>query len=293
MDKTVMQYLETINPTIFDKQIKFYDFYKVPESKTNEIKEHVYLIEDKEIYDYSVTTFVHSYFPHFNANIIINGILKSRKWKTDESYQYYQKTKEEIKAMWDANGKEATTLGTAMHERIEIFYNEVMMNSETNVPNETPELRQFANFHTEGPLQFRWVPWRTELRIYDEDLKIAGSVDMLYKSPKSTEKQTYLIMIDWKRSKEITKTSPYGKYANPPIQDLPDTNYHKYSLQLNVYKRLIEKHTPYIIEYMALGVFHPNQTAYQLIPVEPMASHVDKLFQARIDQLRKTTANKV
>lgn len=287
-DFTTQQYLEQINPTVFDQHIQFFDFY----TKGSITKEHIYLIDKEHIYDYSVTTFVHSFFPHFDPDTVVRRILRSRAWKTDPSYKYYQKPKREILDMWESNGKDASSLGTAMHEQIELFYNRIMMNKAQHLSDislsfaSTPELQQFTQFHLDGPHQHGWDPWRTELRIYDTDLHIAGSVDMLFKSPISTKEQTYLIMIDWKRSKEISYKSAYHQHASDPIRELSDCNFCKYSLQLNVYKTILEKYTQYKVEYMALGVFHPNQEGYQLIQIDDMSSHVQRIFDARLQQLQ-------
>lgn len=294
-----LEYLEKQNPCIeFDPHVTFHDFYTDPETKN--VKEHVYLVKlfDKlEIYDTSVTPFVHSFFPHFDADSIIANMIKGNKWKNDVSYAYYRKSPEDIKSMWDQNGKQASSLGTLMHARIEKFYNhptlwkmiddsklsECFNEEEMN----NKEIRQFINFHLDGPAIWHWIPWRTELRIFDRDIRVAGSIDMLYKSPNYTEKNKLLIMLDWKRSKEIAKINQYRKKAFSPIQDLVDANFWQYSLQLNVYKRIIEKNTVYKIEYMALGVFHPNYETYQIFPVDDMKNHIDKIWIVRLNQLKK------
>ena len=311
MDPSVisLEYLERKSPCeSFDNDIRFYDFYTDPH--TSKIREHVYLVsnntstkesERADIYDFSVTTFVHSFFPHFDADAIIANMIKGKKWKSDPSYMYYRKDPEDIKRMWNANGKEATTLGTSMHAHIEKFYNHATLwtlktHAELHrelpkyfAPDEIllPEIQQFINFHIDGPAQWKWIPWRTELRVFDRDIHVAGSVDMLYKSPNYTENNRLLIMLDWKRSKEIIKHNNYGKTANHPIQHLPDSNFYQYSLQLNVYKRIIEKNTSYKIEYMALGVFHPNFQSYQVHPVIDMTRDIDKIWEARLAHARK------
>ena len=46
------------------------------------------------------------------------------------------------------------------------------------------------------------VPWRTEMMVWDEEYKLAGSIDMIFIDLNTNE----LIIVDWKRSKEIKKT---------------------------------------------------------------------------------------
>jgi len=79
--------------------------------------------------------------------------------------------------------------------------------------------------------------FRTEWVIYDEESKISGSVDMVYKDPLDGK----YIIADWKRSKEI-KMSNIWKSGNHPItHDLDDCNFIHYSLQLCIYKTILEK----------------------------------------------------
>ncbi|CAD7969531.1 unnamed protein product [Amoebophrya sp. A120] len=57
--------------------------------------------------------------PGFNGNMIASKIIKSDRWANDPSYEYYQKTKEEILKTWDF----ARDLGTELHRDIELFLN--------------------------------------------------------------------------------------------------------------------------------------------------------------------------
>jgi ATP-dependent exoDNAse (exonuclease V) beta subunit len=80
-------------------------------------------------------------------------------------------------------------------------------------------------------------PYRTEWTVYHEDLKLAGSIDMVYENPDGT-----LSIYDWKRSKDITRINNFNKYAlTECISHMPDANFWHYSLQLNTYKAILEK----------------------------------------------------
>jgi hypothetical protein len=315
--ETMDEYLEREHPcAVFDPHIKFHDFYTDPD--THVVREHIYLVSSDPdpgsgsgsgpgpghstaLFDFSATTFVHSFFPHFDADAVIAKMIKGIKWKKDQSYPYYQMPAADIKALWHKNGNNASTLGTLMHARIEKFYNHPDLwkigdsqelkavihdlNFFTQPEMDSPEMMQFFRYHFDGPCAYNWKPWRTELRVFDRDIRVAGSVDMLYKSPAYTAENKQLVMIDWKRSKEIVKGNPYRKYAHPPIAGMDDNNFSKYSLQLNVYKRIIEKNTDLKIVYMALGVFHPNQDSYHIFPVEHLPVEVDRIWAKRLEQL--------
>jgi len=68
----------------------------------------------------SVTTWLHSHFPAFDADAII------KKMRLDKpTCKYYGQTPEQIKAGWDRGRDEAAAAGTAMHAAIEAFFLEV------------------------------------------------------------------------------------------------------------------------------------------------------------------------
>ena len=74
------------------------------------MKDLIYTLVDGDDSFMSVTTWNHSHFAHFNADKIIDNMMKSNKWKP--GYEYYGKTKEEIKKIWDDNRDEAAKAGT-------------------------------------------------------------------------------------------------------------------------------------------------------------------------------------
>jgi ATP-dependent exoDNAse (exonuclease V) beta subunit len=112
--------------------------------------------------------------------------------------------------------------------------------------------------------------------IYDEPSKLAGSVDMLFKD------QDGLHIYDWKRCKEITKTNSFCKTAtNPLIEELPDTNYWHYCLQLNTYKYIIEKNYGYKVNDLYLVALHPDNENYKKIKVVNLQPQVEALVAER------------
>ncbi len=290
-----LKHLEKCNQfTPFDSNVSFHEYYTVP--GTSEVKNHIYLVNNV-IYDFTATTFVHSFFPSFDADLVIKKMMKGKNWTQSK---YYGKSAEEIKDGWEENRLVASELGTEMHAMIEKFYNHPTLWQEKNKKKleaelskyyaadklEKKEFQQFLTYHLNGPALWNWFPWKTEWRVFDVDVKVAGSIDMLYKSPNYTEENKLLIMLDWKRTREIKRENRW-ETALSPIADLPHANFFQYSLQLNVYKKIIEKNTPYKIEYMGLGVFHPLFDNYQFYEVKPMPLHLEKIWQHRLNQLKK------
>lgn len=226
---------------------------------------HVYTINGDSDY-MSVTTWNHSHFEPFDADAIITKMMSGRNW---EKSMYYGMTREEIKAKWEKNRDEAASAGTKLHYDIECYYNGM------DVINNTIEYNHFKEFVSDNK---DLVPYRTEWMVWDTELRFAGSIDMVFEN----EYDQTLLIYDWKRSKEIRKTSPWSKFAQTEcINHLPDSNFWHYSLQLNTYKALIEKNYGKTVSKMVLVCLHPNEESYKVLIVPDLQNEVKKLFELR------------
>jgi len=233
---------------------------------------HIYTVRGEGGYT-SVTTLNHSYFEEFDADGIITNILKGRKMQ-DPTYRYYGMTREDIKKQWAENGKAASGSGTKMHADIEYYYNDLP------VENDSIEFAYFKEFLKDFP---ELKPYRTEWVVYDEALKLAGSIDMIFENPDGT-----LQIYDWKRVKEIKYdhdtsfgNEKYGKLDC--IRSMPDTNYWHYSLQLNTYKKILETKYDKIITDMYLVCLHPDNPSktYERIKINILEKEMEQLFKIR------------
>jgi len=254
-----------------DSQIKFYARGHKYEIKTDPKSKYT-----------SVTTWNHKHFPKFDADAVIQNIFNSKSWGPDN--KYWGLTAEQIKESWKANGDAVAGAGTNLHEKIEQFMNndliapnytqQELFNSYTSGDTEAVEWNYFIEFVKDHP---ELKPYRTEWMIYDEDLKLAGSIDMVYENPDGT-----LSIYDWKRSKEIIKTNNWNKFAcNPLIGHMPDTNFWHYSLQLNTYKAILERKYGKVVSKLCLIRLHPDATAYEILPVPILTQELNVLFEER------------
>jgi len=234
---------------------------------------HLYTIKgvDKSAF-ISVTTWNHSHFAHFDADLIITNMMKGKNWVKSK---YFGKTREEIKAEWELNRDEAASAGTNMHYQIECYYNTGLH----NINNEhSIEYIYFKNFLAACP---GLKPYRTEWMIYHEELRLAGSIDMVYENPDGT-----LMIYDWKRAKDIKKADAFAKYAlTECISHLPDTNFWHYALQLNTYKAILEQKYGKIVTKLALVCLHPSKKNFEVIPVPVLKKEIDELFLLRRAQI--------
>ena len=233
---------------------------------------HIYTIDGESNYT-SVTTWNHSHFPHFDADKVIKNMMKSKKWPQSE---YYGMKPFEIKKKWRENGKKASAAGTQMHYDIECYYNDM----EVEIPEDCVEFDYFLAFERDHGSKLE--PYRTEWMVWDKDLRLAGSIDMIFEKPNG-----HLSLYDWKRCKEIKKTNNFENATTKCIEHLPNSNYWHYSLQLNTYKYLLEKNYGKIVDEMYLVCLHPNNknNSYQRIKVADLQEEIGELMTLRLSSL--------
>ena len=254
-------YLSTLNAHERDEYIEFYE------------PTHVYTVKGDSNYT-SVTTWNHSHFGHFNADEVINNMIKGGKLE-DPEYKYFGKTPEEIKQLWAQNGVEASGSGTKTHLHIEYFYNKM------KVDDDSIEYEFFQNFAKDHP---HLEAYRTEWCVYDEDLKIAGSIDMIFKDTRNGEFYIY----DWKRTKKISYEGFNGKKSKTHcIRHVDDANFWHYALQLNVYRKILSSLYDIHTTQLCLVVLHPENCSknYEIVELPFMDEEIEKLWEYRKTQL--------
>ena len=72
-----------------------------------------------------------------------------------------------------------------------------------------------------------------------------------------------------------------------PASDLPDTNYWHYTLQLNIYRWLLEKNYGIKISEMALIVLHPNNKNYKRYKLNHLDDEVEEIMKARLRAVKE------
>jgi ATP-dependent exoDNAse (exonuclease V) beta subunit len=231
---------------------------------------HIYTVKGTYTGYISVTGFLHQFFPHFDPKDTIAKMRKSPKFATGP---YAGMTDKQIIDKWNASGREASEAGTAMHLAIEQFLNGSPEVIEPKVM-ETVEWRQFMEFWTKYGHDLE--PYRTEWEVWVEEFRLAGSLDMVFRRKSDGR---YLIY-DWKRSKEIKMENPWGTGFGP-ASHLPDCNYWHYTLQLNIYRYVLERYYGLDIAEMYLVICHPNMPTFKRMRLNRLEEEIDGLFACR------------
>jgi ATP-dependent exoDNAse (exonuclease V) beta subunit len=243
---------------------------------------HLYTIKGLEGHPISVTTLIHQFFPIFDADLVIDKMVQSRNWPRSK---YYGMTKDAIKQQWEENRDDASAEGTAMHKAIEVFLNRPEQEQElvnqqftkTRTLHETvPATIEFFHFLAFWTSQIGETlrPYRTEWLVYDEEKRLAGSIDLVLEDTKTGK----VIIVDWKRSKDIKTENRFQK-GREFWSHLDDCNWNHYSLQLNMYRHLLETHYGKQVAGMYLAILHPNAPSYQLCEVARMEAEILAVMQ--------------
>jgi hypothetical protein len=260
-----------------DKHITFYE------------ENHKYIIDlEPDVKYTSVTTWLHDKFEQFDADKIIAKMMSGYKWKF--GHKYWGMTPDEIKNMWNANKDAACAAGTALHFEIECFNNDnhryridytnkdlsdiYLANNAAILSQKSIEWQYFINFVKDYP---DLKPYRTEWTVFNEDIKISGSIDMVYENADGT-----LSIYDWKRAKDITRINSFNKFGLPPsICHLSDSNFWHYALQLNMYKYILETKYDKKVKDLYLVRLHPDaiEKNYELIKLPILTTEINDLVQ--------------
>lgn len=231
---------------------------------------HVYTVNGSSKGVCSITQFLHHFFPKFDADAIIKKMMASKKWPESK---WYGMTPKAIKDAWNANGKEASEAGTAMHLSVEMAMNGAWDEIPASA-KDTVEWRYFMKYWDKYKETLE--PYRTEWEVWDEELKLAGSIDMVYRR----KSDGTLCIYDWKRAKEMKYENNFDSGFGP-ASHLPDTNYWHYTLQLNMYRWILERRYGVTISEMALIVLHPNNGSYKRILLNRLEEEIEGMVEYR------------
>lgn len=228
-----------------DNRVKFYS------------EKHVYTIDG--VPAPSASTIISRFFPEFDM-----------EYWSERKAPSLGMSASEVAKMWSDKGKVARDKGTLLHEQIENYY----LGIDYKETEEFDQFRKFINDHSD--LQ----PYRSEWRIFDDHLNIAGTIDLIVSN--GTNHDIY----DWKRSKKVINT-----FDGEPIQQnqwqqgvgglnhIDDTSYNRYCLQQSLYKYILEKNYNIEIENMYLIVMYPNYGNYYKVEVPYLKKEIEYILQ--------------
>lgn len=244
-------------------------------SKFNNIKyhdkPHKYYIGDKELV--SVTTFIGKFKPKFDSEGMAETYAAKRGLNV-----------EDVKNDWDFKRDFSTVKGSALHNYAENWWNNKIFPYDESVsikmwgidPVKEPLgkcIRLFHKFHSDASENL--IPVKMELVVGDEELGIAGMVDCLFWNKKAQELQIW----DYKTNKEIKTSNSFSQYFHNPISHLDVCEFNTYSLQLSLYKYIIEKNTGLKIGSTYLIWINEVNNNYKVIKCKDLTAEIVTMLE--------------
>lgn len=238
--------------------VKFYD------------EPHKYYIDNTELI--SVTTLIHKYQNDFDVDY----------WSEYKASQF-NVTQDEIKRAWNFINKKGTLKGSLIHSYAENLFQNKIYEYPTDLVLNTfgfdPIKKEYDitkkyidNFYRDT--FDKLIPIKTEIVLCDKDYKIGGMIDILFYNKKMNEFQIW----DYKTNKDFTYENKRNNLLFE-LSDLEDCDLEIYSLQLSLYKYLIEKNTSIKLGGSYLIWMSHNNDNYKIIKTKDRTEYIEKILK--------------
>ena len=200
--------------------------------------------------------------------------------QAENQFKYKGIPVEESLDKWCKSGRMASEVGTFVHLQTENYFQrgyfetecELQFGDKVETVSVEQEKLHFLHFVRDYAVE----PYRQEWPVYDKDLNIAGTIDLICK-----EDDGEYTIYDWKRSSKVVNAQGQpivegfrGKMSYNGIS-LPDTSFYHYCIQQNLYRYMLEKHYGIKVKAMNLVVLCPDYPTYYVASVPKM----DQLIQ--------------
>jgi ATP-dependent exoDNAse (exonuclease V) beta subunit len=217
------------------------EFFKDPNFKFNEDSHtYTYLENGKPVQTFTSVT----------------GFISFFKQKFDQDFWSKRKAKElgvsqdQILNEWKENSEKAMDLGTQVHKWIEDFYNGV----NPSLPTENKVLERvnaFKNLYNEK--LYKFTPVAQEFRLFSRKWGLAGTTDAIF------ELNGKYYIGDWKTNGSFTTDlDKCYKKLKYPFDHLLENALNAYSIQLSLYRLILEEEAGFITHGAFLAWIGPN-----------------------------------
>ena len=191
--------------------------------KNNDIlftaEDHVYKSKSNPEIDFtSVTQFVKKFFSEFDSQKISKKLVSSHP-------VYQHMTQEELLAKWEKSSE----MGRIIHKEIEDYIN----TGKEGIEEKSKKAINYLKKNINQKLELY-----PEVIVHSKKLKIAGTIDLIIYNKENDEYN----LVDWKTNKAIKRKAFKNKKGiKKSTRELDDCQYIHYSLQLSLYKFLLEE----------------------------------------------------
>jgi len=249
-------------------------------AKFNDVKyfdePHKYYVNGKEYT--SATTFIGKFKPKFETQRLAEQYAERR------GLDVY-----DVIADWDLKRDISTVKGTLVHNMAENWWNNKAFPYDPSVAIKAFGYDIIKEKYDKCELIFKkfWadsstnlIPVKMELVVCDHDYEIAGMVDCLFYNKKSGMLEIW----DYKTNKEIKQKNDYGERFKDPISHLDVCEINTYSLQLGLYKHIIEKNTNLKLGNNYLIWINENNENYKLYQCKDLNAEFMLMIESHLNK---------
>lgn len=220
--------LDNIEKVKEDYQRKL-DIFKDPKFIFNE-SAHTYHFDGIK-YD-SVTTFLRIFKTPFDRMYWAKRKARERGIEVDE-----------ILNEWQEKANIANSLGTEVHKWIEDYWSGL----DPEIPEDDDVRDRVEKFLLLKEERFSdLVPLESELKLFSKKWRLAGTADQPFLMWDKKQDKILFLIGDWKTNKEFKDDKhPKGRFKKllHPFADLYENSHNEYSIQISLYRLIIEEET--------------------------------------------------
>ena len=177
----------------------------------------------------------------------VTTFLKNFKVPFDREYWSKRKAEERgvdqsvILEEWGQKSSKATGIGTRVHKYIEDFWSgksPILPEDEDS----KDRVLKFLDLYDRKLKAFH--PLKSELKIFSKKWRISGTIDQPFLFWDEKLNKCFLVIGDWKTNGEFKDDShPKGRYKKllNPFSTLWENNHNEYSIQISLYRLILEE----------------------------------------------------
>jgi len=142
--------------------------------------------------------------------------------------------------MWDTERERSCNVGSHVHKYMELSFNgKLYTESEDNLPGSLVSICDQFIKQSKNKL----IPVKSEFIVGDFNKAICGMIDQIFYNVKAGEYQIW----DWKTNKKMRSSSEFGNKMINGLGNLDECEMNTYSLQLAMYKKIIQENTNIVL----------------------------------------------
>jgi ATP-dependent exoDNAse (exonuclease V) beta subunit len=179
---------------------------------------------------------------------------------------------------WEKKKNDAATKGTHAHKYAELKFASKQYGATEGLTEVSEILHRLFGmvdaFHRDS--KGKLIPIKSEMVAGDKDRRICGMIDQLFYNVRANEFQIW----DYKTNKSINKTNGYKKKMTNGLWHLDECEFNTYSLQLGLYKKIIEENTNIKIGNSYICWINENNDTYKPMKVADMHTEVNHIWSS-------------